>query len=299
MFRTANLALIISLLALAVSFYGAFNRSSHYDEDVTMQHTQRNNGNTDQQILPQSQVINRLNAQLSELELRIDDLESRNGYAEHAMAGDEFERAVLSVIEQQQARERDEMRSKDPAYAFYESLPQDYEIKLKTDPDYAQQINRELNSKVLDSSLPALERLSAMGQLQMNMYVLNKTQMSDYSYEAVDAILKIAQQSSDEKLKVQALEVIANTPLTDARVADSFVAIVEREQNEYLRSMAADGLMLQYYQSKSKQPELNRRVAQQILSLYNHGDLKLKSLLKNHMFSDDMLDELNTLVGNG
>ncbi|WP_105170045.1 hypothetical protein [Pseudoalteromonas sp. T1lg23B] len=297
MFRTANLALIISLVALAVSLYGVFNLSSEPDEYIA-RHTQSSSESNVHQASSQSQVINRLHAQLSALELRIRELEGHNGNAEYAMAGEQFERAVLSVIEQQQAREREEMRSKDPAYAFYESLPQDYEIKLKTDPDYAQQINRELNAKVLDISLPALERLSAMGQLQMNMYVLNKTQMGDYNYEAVDAILKIAQQSNDEKLKVQALEVIANTPLTDARVADSFVSIVEREQNEYLRSMAAEGLMLQYYQSKSKQPELNRRVAQQILSLYNHGDQKLKSLMKNHMFSDDMLNELNALVGN-
>ncbi|MCF6437707.1 hypothetical protein [Pseudoalteromonas sp. MMG022] len=296
MFKSASVALIISVLALVVSLYGVFNRPQQV-ESVFMEDTLQSG--IERQQLSQSDTIVSLNAQISQLEARLQRLESRDGSDMNMAPRDNFEQAVLNVIEQQQAREREEMRSKDPAYAFYESLPQDYEIKLKTDPDYAQQVNRELNAKVLDSSLPALERLSAMGQLQMNMYVLNKTQMNDYSFETVDAILKIAQQSSDEKLKVQALEVIAGTPLTDARVADSFVSIVEREENDYLRSMAADGLMLQYYQSKNKQPDLNRRVAQQILALYNHGDQKLKSLMKNHMFSDDMINELNEVLDNG
>lgn len=286
----------MSALALGLSIYGLvaqFKPSTATQVVMTQKPASRDTNESYEQI------INTLNAQVFNLEARLRIIE------QHRVASDSdmvkpanFEQAVLAVLEQKQAREQEEMRNKDPAYAFYENLPKDYELKLKTDPEYALQTNKDLNAKILDSSLSAHERLSAMGQLQMNMYVLNKTQMRYYNYETVDAILRIAQQSDDEAIKVQALEVITNTPLTDARVAENFVSIIEKEPNEYLRSMAADGLMLQYYQSKNKQPELNLQLAQQILSLYQQGDSKLKNLLKNNMFNEDMLTELNEQVGN-
>ncbi|CAH9053653.1 hypothetical protein PSECIP111854_01212 [Pseudoalteromonas sp. CIP111854] len=294
--KQTHIGFVMSALALGLSIYGLvaqFKPSTATQVVMTQKPASRDTNESYEQI------INTLNAQVFNLEARLRIIE------QHRVASDSdmvkppnFEQAVLAVLEQKQAREQEEMRNKDPAYAFYENLPKDYELKLKTDPEYALQTNKDLNAKILDSSLSAHERLSAMGQLQMNMYVLNKTQMRYYNYETVDAILRIAQQSDDEAIKVQALEVITNTPLTDARVAENFVSIIEKEPNEYLRSMAADGLMLQYYQSKNKQPELNLQLAQQILSLYQQGDSKLKNLLKNNMFNEDMLTELNEQVGN-
>ncbi|MBD1584421.1 hypothetical protein [Pseudoalteromonas sp. S16_S37] len=294
--KRAHIAIIISLFALGLSLYNVLSPSSGNHIAFNTPVSQPEHG---QKAAQYEQVIDTLSAQVLELEARLRAMEQKRvGQSNDLTGQDNFEQSVLAVLEKKHAREKAEALNNDPAYAFYENLPQDYELKLKTDPDYALQVNKELNAKILDSSLNARARLAAMGQLQMNMYVLNKTQMSHYNYETVDAILRIAQQSTDEALKVQALEVITNTPLTDARVADSFVSIIEKEQNEYLRSMAADGLMLQYYQAKNKQPELRRRLAQQILSLYQHGDSKLQTLLKNNMFNDEMLAELNAQAGN-
>ena len=68
-----------------------------------------------------------------------------------------------------------------------------------------------------------------MSQLQMTMFMLNKTEMPEYDYEAVDAILSIGRNSSDDKVKIQALEVVAHTPVADARVSDSFMSLLEKE----------------------------------------------------------------------
>ncbi|BBN83762.1 hypothetical protein PA25_37470 [Pseudoalteromonas sp. A25] len=294
--KLTRTAIALSVFALGLSIYnilGEPNRSQAAYQPIQQQ------SNRVAENVTYEQVISQLSAQVLDLEARLRALESKDPTTMNSsFAQADFEQAVLEVIAQKQARDKAEMLSKDPAYAFYENLPQDYELKLKTDPDYAMQVNKELHAKILDSSLSAQVRLSAMGQLQMNMYVLNKTQMHHYNHEVVDAIMRIAQQNPDEALKVQALEVIVNTPLTDARVADSFASIIEKEQNEYLRSMAADGLMLQYYQAKNKQPELQRRLAQQILSLYQQGDSKLQTLFKNNLFSDDMLAELSAQAGN-
>ncbi|NOU52182.1 hypothetical protein HG263_16760 [Pseudoalteromonas sp. JBTF-M23] len=294
--KHAYIAMLISAFALVLSLYNVLNPS---DSNQTAHKAPAYHPEHSEKAVQYEQVISTLSAQILDLEARLRAIE-QTPVAHNSQFAEQgnFEQSVLTVLKKKQAREREEALNNDPAYAFYENLPQDYELKLKTDPDYALQVNKELNAKILDTSLNARARLAAMGQLQMNMYVLNKTQMHHYNYETVDAIMRIAQQSTDEALKVQALEVITNTPLTDARVADSFVAIIEKEQNEYLKSMAADGLMLQYYQAKNKQPELRQKLAQQILSLYQHGDGKLQALLKNNMFNDEMLAELNEQVVN-
>ena len=270
-----NFAVVLAALALAVSIYGVFTDnevivtqagetvSSNNDEYNGQWVENNSNDSVSAEILELRRYILDLEERLNNQQFN--DVEAPQGMPVQA----DFQDAVLEVIALKEEQDRQKLKEKNPMYGFYEDLPEDYEIRIKTDPDYARQVGKDLKAQIVDENLSATERLAAMSQLQMTMFMLNKTEMPEYDYEAVDAILSIGRNSSDDKVKIQALEVVAHTPVADARVSDSFMSLLEKEDNDYIRSMAAEGLVAQYYKSQSKQPELSKKVAQDILGLYD------------------------------
>ena len=299
-----NFAVVLAALALAISVYGAFTDnevivtqagetvSSNSDEYNGKWAENNSNDSVNAEILELRRYILDLEERLNNQQFN--DVEAPQGMPVQA----DFQDAVLEVIALKEEQDRQKLKEKNPMYGFYEDLPEDYEIRIKTDPDYARQVGKDLKAQIVDENLSATERLAAMSQLQMTMFMLNKTEMPEYDYEAVDAILSIGRNSSDDKVKIQALEVVAHTPVADARVSDSFMSLLEKEDNDYIRSMAAEGLVAQYYKSQSKQPELSKKVAQDILGLYdNASDAKLKQLFDNIIGDARMLDELRNAAG--
>ena len=299
-----NFAVVLAALALAISVYGAFTDnevivtqagetvSSNSDEYNGQWVENNSNDSVNAEILELRRYILDLEERLNNQQFN--DVEAPQGMPVQA----DFQDAVLEVIALKEEQDRQKLKEKNPMYGFYEDLPEDYEIRIKTDPDYARQVGKDLKAQIVDENLSATERLAAMSQLQMTMFMLNKTEMPEYDYEAVDAILSIGRNSSDDKVKIQALEVVAHTPVADARVSDSFMSLLEKEDNDYIRSMAAEGLVAQYYKSQSKQPELSKKVAQDILGLYdNASDAKLKQLFDNIIGDARMLDELRNAAG--
>ncbi|TMP43176.1 hypothetical protein CWB96_03470 [Pseudoalteromonas citrea] len=299
-----NFAVALAALALAISVYGVFTDnevivtqagetvSSNNDEYNGQWAENNSNDSVNAEILELRRYILDLEERLNNQQFN--DVEAPQGMPVQA----DFEDAVLEVIALKEEKDRQKLKEKNPMYGFYEDLPEDYEIRIKTDPDYARQVGKDLKAQIVDENLSATERLAAMSQLQMTMFMLNKTEMPEYDYEAVDAILSIGRNSSDDKVKIQALEVVAHTPVADARVSDSFMSLLEKEDNDYIRSMAAEGLVAQYYKSQSKQPELSKKVAQDILGLYdNASDAKLKQLFDNIIGDARMLDELRNAAG--
>jgi len=299
-----NFAVVLAALALAVSIYGVFTDnevivtqagetvSSNNDEYNGQWVENNSNDSVSAEILELRRYILDLEERLNNQQFN--DVEAPQGMPVQA----DFQDAVLEVIALKEEQDRQKLKEKNPMYGFYEDLPEDYEIRIKTDPDYARQVGKDLKAQIVDENLSATERLAAMSQLQMTMFMLNKTEMPEYDYEAVDAILSIGRNSSDDKVKIQALEVVAHTPVADARVSDSFMSLLEKEDNDYIRSMAAEGLVAQYYKSQSKQPELSKKVAQDILGLYdNASDAKLKQLFDNIIGDARMLDELRKAAG--
>jgi hypothetical protein len=294
-----NFAIVIATLALALSAYSVFKK-----RDAVVSHTSavfdsRHDSNSEQ--WDEHSINDHVSADIVELRRYILDLEERLNNVQFQSVETpqsmpvqaDFQQAVLEVIALKEEQDRQKLKEKNPMYAFYEDLPDDYEIRIKTDPDYAKQVGKDLKAKIIDENLSTTERLAAMSQLQMTMFMLNKTDMPEYDFEAVDAILGIGRNSNDDKVKIQVLEVVAHTPVADQRLSDSFISLLEKEDNDYIRSMAAEGLVAQYYKSQSKKPELSKKVAQDILDLYdNASDAKLKQLFNNIIGDARMLDEL-------
>ncbi|MCO7190594.1 MULTISPECIES: hypothetical protein [unclassified Pseudoalteromonas] len=296
-----TLSFTFSISALCIALY------SHFTHSPEQGLTQLSLSGEREQLTPQNELltagraeafeqgqqhIQQLKEQVRYLQERVLELENRAFSAPGAAQS--LEESVLAILEEKEQRERAEHRESNPVYGFYEDLPDDYEMRLKTDPEYADKLSKQLQQKVLDESLPVIDRLSAMGQLQMNMYVLNRTQMDTMSYDTVDAVIKISRGQYDDKLRVQALDVVAQTPVVDGRIARSLLDIVEKESNDYMRATAAEGLMAQYYQANDEQyPGLKRQLANDILKLYNNDiDSQVYNLMQRMIGDEDLLEQI-------
>ncbi|MCF2910690.1 hypothetical protein L1285_20490 [Pseudoalteromonas sp. DL2-H2.2] len=295
-----TLSLIFSVCALGIAIYSQVARppalatGPDYAESSALPSTQNGSHAVSQigESGPKQADIQQLTEQIHYLQERILELENR-AYST-PMSSQSFEESVLAILEEKEQQERAAHRESNPVYGFYEDLPDDYEMRLKTDPEYADKLSRQLQQTVLNESLPVIDRLSAMGQLQMNMYVLNRTQMDTMSYDTVDAVIKISRGQYEDKLRVQALDVVAQTPVVDARIARSLLDIVEKESNDYMRATAAEGLMSQYYQANDEQyPGLKRQLANDILKLYNNDvDNQVYNLMQRMIGDEELLEQI-------
>ncbi|MCF2857659.1 hypothetical protein L1286_09265 [Pseudoalteromonas sp. SMS1] len=297
----SNIALGLAATALALTVYNQnFTQSTPSPESLPSESVSQSHhaidanttlsesiskSHSDLELMDKRALIERIEY----LEARVLDIE--NSAFTSAPSAENMEETILAVLEEKERQDKAQNREDNPVYGFYEDLPKDYDLKLKTDPEFAMKVSQDLRTKVLDESLSPTERLSAMGQLQMNMYILNRTQGEMFDYETVDAVLDISRNSQDEKLKVQALEVVAHSPIVDHRIAKSLQDIIEKEPNKYMKTMAAEGLIGQYYQSGETSPELKQQLASDILDLYNNSNSSETQLVMQRLIRDDELLE--------
>ena len=74
--------------------------------------------------------------------------------------------------------------------------------------------------------------------------------------------------------------------------------MLEQDSNDYIRRLAAQGLMAQYYQAQNKQGGYTKQMAQHLLSVYdNTSDNAVRATLDEMMGNQDMLDELRKNAG--
>ncbi|MFC3032782.1 hypothetical protein ACFOEE_09655 [Pseudoalteromonas fenneropenaei] len=291
-------AVTLASVAIVISGYQQLNTSQPAPKPVTKLSMQAPNSAPASQVHDIAKTAATNEQQLEALQNYIANLEHRLNELEQIVLlnqpnHEEFSAKVLEVMETKQQQELEKMRTENPIFSFYQTLPEDYELKLKTDPDYAERVSKELRQKALNDSLSATERLAAIGQLQMTMFALNKSELEQYDYEVVDSVLKMTTRLSDDKLKIQAMEMLAHTPVTDQRLAHTFSTMLEKESNEYIRSLAADGLMSQYFQAGRNNPALRKQLAQEILALYeNSGDSKVHGILQQQLGDEQFLEEL-------
>ncbi|WP_440056349.1 hypothetical protein ACSLBF_19760 (plasmid) [Pseudoalteromonas sp. T1lg65] len=299
-----NIAVGCSVLALALSAFNVIQTklTSNMAIPLPLHQIQPQQQATlptynNSQLATNENQLQELQSTIARLESRIIYLESQNPADLANNSPEQFEALIASLIEKREKEKLDEMKSKNPIYGFYEDLPEDYEIRIKTDPEYAAKVSDELKQKILNAGLSPAERLAAMSQLQMNMFMLNRNQLEQYDYQAVESIMNMTHNMTDEKLRLQAIELVSRTPIVDERLSDSFVKLLENEQNDYVKTLAAEGLMSQYFQSGSNEKQ-KRKVARDLLSLYEEAsDPKVKAILKNLMGDQQMIEELKQQAG--
>ncbi|PAJ74818.1 hypothetical protein CJF42_08400 [Pseudoalteromonas sp. NBT06-2] len=303
-----NLSLFCSILAILFSGLNLI-QTNLVTNDATkiFTHAQSNHiDNTNKQLqvmsdsedtaLNNDEEMTNLLARITTLEARISSFTLQDLAQVSEQDPQALESVVFLLIEKHEQKKIDEMKAENPVYGFLEELPEDYDLRIKTDSDFAHQVSNELKQKILNDSLSAAERLAAISQLQMNMYILNKKSLKQYDYQAVEAILDMTNNMEDESLRLQALELVSRTPLVDERLSQSFTKMLEQEPSDYVKSLAAEGLMSQYFQSGSS-PNKQKKIAKNLLFLYeNTEDPKVKLILENTMGDERMLEDLTTLL---
>ena len=300
-----SVAIVIATIAIAISCYGTF-----FAEHVVTPHTKQNaihqNGseivvtniplNSDYNELS----IDVLNKKITALELQLANLKMQNPAFQEAANNDDFKELVIAVLNEKEQQEIEDMRKSNPLYDFYAELPKDYELRLKSEPAYAENMAVQLRERILDQNVSDIDRLAALAQLQMNLYILNQANIPEYDYEVFKNVLDLADNSHDDKFKIQAIEITTQSPVLDYRLAERFTALLEQDSNEYIRRLAGQGLVTQFYQAQSERSDYSQQIAQHILSLYqDSADVNVYSVLNEMIGNENMLAELQKYAEGG
>ncbi|MEM5551451.1 hypothetical protein WNY63_11985 [Pseudoalteromonas neustonica] len=289
-----SFAIALASIAVAISCYGAFFKSAplvaHQLDTEILQQSVKDLPKNSHDSPPS---ITELHNKISALQRQVANLNLQNPTANKVQNTDEFKELVLAVLVEKEQEEVAKMREENPLYGFYADLPQDYELRIKSEPEYAKKVTAQLREQILNPNLADIDRLAALSQLQMNMYILNKSKMPEYDFEVVDNILDLAENSTDDKFKIQAIEVTTQSPVLDYRLAERFTSLLKQDSNDYIRRLAGQGLLAQYYQAQDSQNEYSKQIAQHILSLYqNTSDSTVKSVLNDMMGNESLLEEM-------
>lgn len=212
----------------------------------------------------------------------------------------DLKQLVLAVLAEKEQQVQAKMRASNPYHAFYSELPDDYELRIKSDPHYAQKMATQLREQILNPNVSDEERLAALNQLQLSMNILNKQSMPEYDFAIVDSVFNLAINSTDGNFKIQAIESVAQTPVLDYRIVEKFTQLLETDNNDYVHRLAVQGLVMQYYQAQNGQSNYSQQVAQHLLTLYqNPTDNDVKTLLDEVFGNQKMLEKLQGHASGG
>lgn len=300
LFSKGNISLCLAGAALVISCYGAFfqTKQPQINQLATDSEQQYNLASSDFDAVEHDdgQTLARLNKSIISLKKQVAEL--RQGSASHQTITPDLKESVLAILAEKEQQALEKAEQNNPIYGFYNSLPDDYELRLKSEPDYADSLNKQLREQIIDPYQSDKDRLKAMAQLQMNMFMLGKQTLPEYDYDIANSMLNIAANSQDNKLRVQAIELVSQSPILDSRLTQQYTQILERDDNEYIRRLAAQGILSQYFIARNEQADNSQQLAQQILTIYRHPiNESVKSIIDEMIGDPNMLDELKKSAG--
>jgi hypothetical protein len=300
LFSKGNISLCLAGAALVISCYGTFfqTKQPQINQLTTDSEQQYNLASSDFDAVEHDdeQTLARLNQSIISLKKQVAEL--RQGSASHQTITPDLKESVLAILAEKEQQALEKAEQNNPIYGFYNSLPDDYELRLKSEPDYADSLNKQLREQIIDPYQSDKDRLKAMAQLQMNMFMLGKQTLPEYDYDIANSMLNIAANSQDNKLRVQAIELVSQSPILDSRLTQQYTQILERDDNEYIRRLAAQGILSQYFIARNEQADNSQQLAQQILTIYRHPiNESVKSIIDEMIGDPNMLDELKKSAG--
>lgn len=247
------------------------------------------------------ELINQLQQNVTQLQQQVMELkQQRLTVSNYIDKQGDLKQLVLAVLAEKEQQVQAKMRASNPYHAFYSELPEDYELRIKSDPHYAQKMATQLREQILNPNKSDDERLAALNQLQLSMNILNKQSMPEYDFAIVESVFNLAINSTDGNFKIQAIESVAQTPVLDYRIVEKFTQLLETDNNDYVRRLAVQGLVMQYYQAQNGQSDYTQQVAQHLLSLYNNPtDNDVKTLLDEVFGNQKMLEKLQGHASGG
>ncbi|MBL0688066.1 MAG: hypothetical protein JJW02_01180, partial [Pseudoalteromonas sp.] len=163
-----TIAITIATLALVISCYGTFfkDQPSSLNKPKQQQLSPTVSISTPAEYQQSNEaLIDELSKKVSSLQRKVANLTLHANGSYQEQDTDEFKELVLDVLEEKQQQEDEKRREQNPLYSFYADLPEDYDLRIKSEPDYAKQINSQLREQTLDPSISDLNRLAALSQL--------------------------------------------------------------------------------------------------------------------------------------
>lgn len=283
---------ISAFVIASASFYMQFSSSPSAEQEKWK------NTESNLSVMPsivssqgQSQInVQQLQATLNELNNRIAQLESR--IAQGQVSEESITQVIDAYVTKKEQEDKAKRMEQNPFHSFYENLPEDYEQRLKTDPEYAARIRGELRSKILDSNLTDEERLQAMAQLQMTSGILADFTSLENSTELSDAVMQIVNNTNDEKTRIRALETVTSGPINNPKLSSTFVNLMHNDSNSYVRNLAANGLGMLMYSRKIDNNTRQRLANNIVNTMRTTSDNKLRQILEQNFGTEQDIAEM-------
>ena len=137
-----TIAITIATLALVISCYGTFFKDQPSSPNKPKQQLSPTVSISTPAEYQQSNeaLIDELSKKVSSLQRKVANLTLHANGSYQEQNTDEFKELVLGVLEEKQQQEDEKRREQNPLYSFYADLPEDYDLRIKSEPDYAKQI---------------------------------------------------------------------------------------------------------------------------------------------------------------
>ena len=227
--------------------------------------------------------------------------------AEQPLSSEELHTTLLKVEQQlqQQNSELQALRSElkelkssmppttdaDREYAdLMRDLPPDFENRIKTDPDYAENMQTELLTKVIDHSLGEEERLRAVQQLMMVSGSIGTFSQIQQNPDLDKAMTQLFDHASQESTRIKALEYLSFMGTNNIANQERFLNLVVNDSNRYVRNLATDALSSMLYSAEINEGQRSELI-QKISNLMDNSDETTQSLLKERFGSTEQLQQ--------
>ena len=241
---------------------------------------------TDAQLTSDSKIIS---SELKEILLKVERQLQRQALELEALRAEVEELKQITPPATDAEREYAELMR---------DLPPDFEDKLKTDPDYADQMQSDLLRKVSDTSLNVDERLRAIHQLMMVSGSIGRFNQVQDNARLHQAIIHLADNASQESIRIKALEHLSFLGASDINHSERFLRLLENDNNRYVRNLASDALSSMLY---SADLTYNQRsdLIQKISHLMSNGDSTTRTLLNERFGSPEQLRQFEQQINEG
>lgn len=228
------------------------------------------------------QAVHQLNQQLSQVLQRIEQrLQRQNQALLNLQASvNELKTNVAPSTEAEQE------------YAqLMKGLPSDYESRLKTDPEYAEQMQKEFRARILDVNVADKERILAVQQLMIISGTIASHPGGRSDGELVSAMLQIADNTDDKSIRIKALESINYLNIDDPALSKRFLDLLANDDNRYVRNLAADTLAVMIYNPDIPLSQ-RQNLVDKASTLMSQGDNATRELMKQRFGSVQQLQQL-------
>ncbi|WP_419811331.1 hypothetical protein [Bacterioplanoides sp.] len=171
-----------------------------------------------------------------------------------------------------------------------QGMPENFESRLKSDPQYAEQMRYELFTQATDVNQTDQQRVKAVQQL---IFASHSIGLHDDYYnnrQVVSAMVQLSNDTPDQSMRIKALEQISSIGLQDPEMNKYFLDLVTNDDNAYVRTLSGHILSSSLYNSDIPKSQ-RQALGDDIKAFMVQGDATTQKILEQQFGSPERLQQ--------